>query len=169
MHRPRIAPLLALTVLAALMYSLFSPFLPSVNSQVETHRDERKGTPRPGKPEGTFLSLGEIKNQQSVSRERMLPVPSTMRSPRMPLEPWDGRRVGDPLPGETKKEPGEARRAHAKRHAPFVVLDDTVRLKLPSHFWKSPHRYQLEVMLWLFQRRRRAAELAAPPTVMPAV
>jgi hypothetical protein len=59
MHRPRssLRFLLALTVLSGLLFSLFSPFLPSVTSQVETPRDERKGTPRPGFRQFTLISV----------------------------------------------------------------------------------------------------------------
>jgi hypothetical protein len=73
MYRRRfsVRPVLALTVLAGLVYSLFSPFLLGVKAQEEAPRSERKGTPSPGKPEGTFTSLNALaKNAaQAVGRK----------------------------------------------------------------------------------------------------
>ena len=52
--------------------------------------------PRPGKPEGTFPNLDDVKNESSIEREPPAPIPSTIRSQRNSGKPWDGRRVGDP-------------------------------------------------------------------------
>jgi YD repeat-containing protein len=138
---------LALTISLGFIISCFTPFLPSVSSQVKTPREERKGTPRRGKPEGTIKSLDEIRNEQNVRREQTEPVPSTIRSSKMPLNPWDGRRVGGPAREQVTpgKEGGEVepsaknagtsrekerltRRAHASRTAtsPYVLLDDAL-------------------------------------------
>src|SRR5215213_11824517 len=54
--------------------------------------------PRPGKPEGAFPDLDDVKNESSIEREPPAPIPSTIRSPRNSGKPWDGRRVGDPEP-----------------------------------------------------------------------
>jgi hypothetical protein len=43
--------------------------------------------PQPGKPEGVFPDLAEIKNESDITREPAMPIPSTMRSPKNPLEP----------------------------------------------------------------------------------
>ena len=56
----------------------------------------RSMRPRPGKPEGVFPDLAEVKKDSNTAREPAPPVPSTMRSTKNPLRPWDGRRVGDP-------------------------------------------------------------------------
>ncbi len=72
--------------------------------------------PRPGKPEGTFPDLDEVKNESSIEREPPAPVPSTIRSQRNSGKPWDGRRVGDP-PRESDHAGthGQTLRAHARR------------------------------------------------------
>ncbi|HSL55116.1 MAG TPA: DUF4214 domain-containing protein, partial [Pyrinomonadaceae bacterium] len=79
-------------------------------------RGPRTAPPRPGKPEGTFPDLDEVKNESSIEREPPAPVPSTIRSQRNSGKPWDGRRVGDP-----PRDPdhagthGQTLRAHAWR------------------------------------------------------
>ena len=55
-----------------------------------------KGKPRPGRPEGVLPDLEAIKNEPGVEREAPPPIPSTIRSQKNPLQPWNGRRVGDP-------------------------------------------------------------------------
>jgi hypothetical protein len=76
--------------------------------------------PRPGKPEGTLPDLDEIQRESHLEREPPAPIPSTMRSSKVPQQPWNGRRVGDPT-----LEP-KLDRAHARRRMvhPTVVLDD---------------------------------------------
>ncbi|HEU4769410.1 MAG TPA: DUF4214 domain-containing protein, partial [Pyrinomonadaceae bacterium] len=53
-------------------------------------------------------------------------MPSTVRSPKVPLQPWNGRRVGDPgTRGDMGQATNRVRRAHASRSAaPPAVLDD---------------------------------------------
>jgi hypothetical protein len=87
-------------------------------------QDQGKGAsgprPKPGKPEGTLPDLEEIRRESRLEREPPAPIPSTVRSPKVPQQPWDGRRVGDPLP-EPKLD-----RAHARKRMtrPPAVLDD---------------------------------------------
>jgi len=54
------------------------------------------GKPRAGRPEGLLPDLEAIKKESGKEREAPPPIPSTIRSPKNPLQPWDGRRVGDP-------------------------------------------------------------------------
>lgn len=52
----------------------------------------------PGPPEGTFPDLDEIRQRTPARPRAPRHVPSTIRSRRSPLVPWNGIRVGDPLP-----------------------------------------------------------------------
>lgn len=42
-------------------------------------RGPRTAPPRPGKPEGEFPDLDEVKNESSIEREPPAPIPSTIR------------------------------------------------------------------------------------------
>jgi YD repeat-containing protein len=123
----------ALTILICIsLLSLPGPQVSSTEaSQAQSQHSQR---PRRGRPEGTLLDLREVENESGFEREAPGPIPSTVRSPRVPLRPWDGRRVGDP---ETRKgadaggEPDrtdQTRRAHARGRvkvvAPPAVPDD---------------------------------------------
>jgi YD repeat-containing protein len=85
---------IALAICAALLP------LPSVASLVseaaQGQSEDRKGRPRPGRPEGVLPNLEEVRNRSEVEAEAPPPIPSTMRSKRNEGKPWDGRRVGDP-------------------------------------------------------------------------
>jgi YD repeat-containing protein len=85
--------------------------------------------PRPGKPEGTLPNLEEVKRESQLEREPPAPIASTIRSPKVPQQPWNGRRVGDPLPGGPEDRPverGHTHRAHPRKRvsSPPTVLDD---------------------------------------------
>jgi len=69
--------------------------------------------------------LEEIRRESRLEREPPAPIPSTVRSAKVPQQPWNGRRVGDPLP-EGKSDHINERRAHARRRMspPPAVLDD---------------------------------------------
>ena len=72
--------------------------------------------PRPGKPEGVFPDLEDVKKESGIEREAPPPIPSTIRSPKSPLQPWNGKRVGDP---GTRGESGQSvARYHRIRRAP---------------------------------------------------
>src|SRR5688572_4856016 len=88
--------------------------------------EERVGKPRPGKPEGSWPNLDEVQREGDSARERQRtappPIPSTLRSPKVPLQPWNGRRVGDQIV-----------RAHArKRVSPPPVFEDRKSTRLNS-------------------------------------
>jgi hypothetical protein len=40
--------------------------------------------------------LDELQNESKLEREPPAPIPSTVRSSKIPQQPWNGRRVGDP-------------------------------------------------------------------------
>jgi len=59
-------------------------------------QDRRAGKPRPEKPEGELRDLEEVQRESQDEPRAPDAIPSTIRSPKVPLEPWNGRRVGDP-------------------------------------------------------------------------
>jgi YD repeat-containing protein len=76
-------------------------------------QSQRVGHPRRGKPEGELPNLEDVKNESTTEREPPAAIPSTIRSPKLSLEPWNGRRVGDPEPpGRPNQTVGQIRRAH---------------------------------------------------------
>ena|SRR5689334_19384758 len=96
-------------------------------------QSQRVGHPRRDKPEGLLPDLEDVKNESSIKREPLPALPSSIRSPKIPLEPWDGRRVGDPEPhgrpeqtiGQVRRAHVVARRAHApRRMTPPLISDD---------------------------------------------
>jgi YD repeat-containing protein len=104
-----------------------SSFLNSASAQGQNQGSNRQGRPHPGKPEGELPDLEETQRASYLEREPEPPTPSTIRSPKVPLNPWNGRRVGDPgTRGELGQVLNRTRRAHASRRAfaPPTVLDD---------------------------------------------
>jgi YD repeat-containing protein len=79
--------------------------------------------PRPGKPEGAFPNVEDMRNESSIEREPAGPIPSTIRSQRNSGKPWDGRRVGDPEP---PRGVDHELRAHARRRmrVPLSMYED---------------------------------------------
>ena len=131
----------ALTICAALLPLPSLAALVSEAAQGHGEAEERKGKPRPGKPEGTLPNLDDIRNESQIERDAPPPIPSTIRSKKNEGKPWDGRRVGDPgVLGVNRTERGSAgsnsittlarnsrtRRAHARgrMHAPPPMPDN---------------------------------------------
>jgi len=89
--------------------------------------EQRAGKPRPGRPEGSWPNLEEVQREGEAAREREgaqrtgpPPIPSTVRSPKVPLQPWNGRRVGDHIV-----------RTHARKKVSLPpLLDDQFIQKL---------------------------------------
>ena len=121
---------IALTICIALLpLPGISPLL-SGAVQGQSQGESRKEKPKPGKPEGMLPDLEEVKNELQFEREPAAPVPSTIRSPKSPLQPWNGKRVGDlGTHGTTlmaRARSGRTNRAHARSRVnpPPPVLDD---------------------------------------------
>ncbi|HEX6717028.1 MAG TPA: DUF4214 domain-containing protein, partial [Pyrinomonadaceae bacterium] len=96
---------------------------------------ELKPKPRPGKPEGVLPNLDDIKKESRLEREAPPPIPSTIRSRKNDGTPWDGRRVGDPVPQgqldqavnrSEQRSAAKTRRAHTSRRVnlPPPLYDD---------------------------------------------
>jgi len=95
-HRLILRTIIALTISIALLPIPCVSLLMSGGAQGQ--REERKGKPKPGKPEGVFPDVEEAERQAQIVPEAPPPIPSTIRSKRNEGKPWDGRRVGDPEP-----------------------------------------------------------------------
>ena len=95
-HRFALRIGLALVICIALLAPPNIAILVSGAAQRAAEAPASKGKPRPGKPEGVLPDLEAIKKESGVQREAPPPIPSTIRSPKNPLQPWDGKRVGDP-------------------------------------------------------------------------
>jgi len=81
--------------------------------------NERRGHPKPGKPEATLPNLDTVRAERPSVREIPIPIPSTIPSRKNPAEPWNGRRVGDPFaviggPTNEREPAGTRKRAHAR-------------------------------------------------------
>jgi YD repeat-containing protein len=123
-----------LIVCAALLSIADLSLLVRSKAQQQDQRVGHGPAPRRGRPEGTLPDLDEVKNESRITREAPAPIPSTMRSPRVSLQPWNGRRVGDPEArigsdqtiGQVRRTHARVRRAHALRRAtpPPPLLDD---------------------------------------------
>jgi len=126
MHSRSLSIALSLIIFVALVPVPWFSLLRDVTAQGQGRRGPG---PRPGKPEGSLPDLGEVQRESRVEREPPPPIPSTVRSAKVPEQPWNGRRVGDPLPEGTVDHPverGQTHRAHARNRLspPPTVLDD---------------------------------------------
>jgi len=113
---------LAITIVVSLLISTVLWSVP-VGAQGQG-QERRAGKPRREKPEGTLPDLEEVKGE-SPEREAPAAIPSTMRAPKVPHKPWNGRRVGDAEPPQSRRD--RELRAHARRRfvsPPPTVLDD---------------------------------------------
>src|ERR1700752_3666261 len=134
------------TVLASLITAclLASTVVWSASVGAQGQSQERRGKPRREKPEGTLPDLEDVRRESYEEREAPVAIPSTMRSPKVPVEPWNGRRVGD---REPQIRNDQALRAHARRRfhpSPPSVLDD----QFVQNFFN-----------WAFSRAPSASEL----------
>jgi YD repeat-containing protein len=127
-HRSAVQTILALTICASLLLTPNATFFDDVvSAQGQNQSSKREGRPKAGKPEGSLPDLEDVQSESHVEREPAAPIPSTIRSLKVPLNPWNGKRVGDPgTRGDVGQAINRARRAHAGRRvlAPPSVLDD---------------------------------------------
>ncbi|HEV8167806.1 MAG TPA: DUF4214 domain-containing protein, partial [Pyrinomonadaceae bacterium] len=126
----------AIIICGALLAPPNIPLLVSGAAQRQNESQAPSGKPRPGRPDGVLPDLEAIKKESRVKREPPPPVPSTIRSQKNPLQPWNGLRVGDPGTHLGQGVGGgndlvasnrhRTRLAHARRKmiVPPPVLDD---------------------------------------------
>ena len=124
--RARLRTFVLLTTCIALLPLAEISLLVRGRAQGQSQSAGRGGRPTPGKPEGDLPNLEQIRNESNLRRERRAPIPSTIRSPKLSLQPWNGRRVGDPEPPNTEPADKQIRRAHARRRlsSPPPLPDD---------------------------------------------
>ncbi|HKP84179.1 MAG TPA: DUF4214 domain-containing protein [Pyrinomonadaceae bacterium] len=121
--------------------------VPQVSFVVSEAAQDRRGGPPPrrGKPEGSFPNLDTVRNESRVEREPPAPIPSTLRSSKLPSQAWDGRRVG---------EEG-IRRAHARLRrvnpAPPLLDDQFVQNFFSMALLRAPG--STEATFWHDQLR----------------
>ena len=84
---------IALTICVSLLLLPNTSFLFSVGAESQGQGTQRRVRPGPRKPEGELPDFEEVQNESQLEREAPPPIPSTIRSQRNPLKPWDGRRV----------------------------------------------------------------------------
>lgn len=128
-------------------------------------RGPRTTPPRPGKPEGLFPNLDDMKDESRLEREPPPPIPSTIRSHRNSGKPWDGRRVGDPEPPRNSDHAGthgQTLRAHARRRMrvlPLLYEDQFIQNFFNLALVRSA-TYE-ETLYWNYQLRAGYNESAA--------
>lgn len=129
---------IGLTLCIALLPTHHIWLLATEAAQGRPEESEQKAKPKPGKPEGMFPNLEDVRKEKQFERQAPPPIPSTIRSKRNTGKPWDGRRVGDPWPEGTSdqavnnadsispKRSHRTRRAHARMRVnpPPQVWDD---------------------------------------------
>ena len=94
-HRSALRFVLALTICVSLLVGPnASGLVSSGTTQEQNPNSERQGKPRPGKPDGDLPDLEDAQRDSHVEREPAPPIPSTLRSPKVPLQPWKGRQIG---------------------------------------------------------------------------
>jgi hypothetical protein len=90
MHSRSFSPLrvaLSLIIFGALMPVPCVSLLRSVIAQGQGKGVGSGPAPKPGKPEGTLPDLEEIQRESRLEREPPAPIPSTVRSSKVPLQP----------------------------------------------------------------------------------
>ena len=92
---------IGLTLCIALLPTHHIWLLATEAAQGRPEESEQKAKPKPGKPEGMFPNLEDVRKEKQFERQAPPPIPSTIRSKRNTGKPWDGRRVGDPWPEGT--------------------------------------------------------------------
>ena len=71
---------LSITICVCLLLTAVGPLVVSDASQ--SRSVDRMGRPKPGKPEGVWPDLDQIRQETQIEREAPPPIPSTIRSPR---------------------------------------------------------------------------------------
>ncbi|HEY8188612.1 MAG TPA: DUF4214 domain-containing protein, partial [Pyrinomonadaceae bacterium] len=75
---------------------LLSTFVIARTSPGSGLAQSRRGNPQAGPPAATLPNLDEVRRARQRRPKAPPPVPSTVRGPRKPIEPRNGRKVGDP-------------------------------------------------------------------------
>ncbi len=92
-----LAKFVALLVCVSMVIASFVPPARAGGGRGLFENAQRLAEARGGPPEGKFPNLDEVRRRRQPIPRAPLAIPSTMRSPRNPLMPRNGLRVGDPL------------------------------------------------------------------------
>lgn len=166
---------IALTLCIALLPTHHIWLLATEAAQGHPEDSEQKAKPKPGKPEGLFPKLDDVRKEKQLKREAPPPVPSTIRSKRNTGKPWDGRRVGDPWPQGTLDQAvnrtarnQRMRRAHASKrlNPPTTVLDDQFvqnffTIALARNAFSDENTYWYDHLRVAYGQGQEALKLAA--------
>ncbi len=87
--------LFVLIIASALLLSSIVPFTRAGKPLQDRTPRSDGARPQPGRPEGTFPNLDEVRRRRQVPPSAAPAIPSSIRSRRKPLVPRNGRRVGD--------------------------------------------------------------------------
>jgi YD repeat-containing protein len=124
---------IALTICTALLPTPQIWLLAIEAAQSRREVPEQKAQPRPGKPEGLWPNLDDIRKESRVERQPPPPIASTIRSKKNTGKPWDGRRVGDPWPQEKMDQVRE--RGSAGSLPPSLIARRNQRIR-HAHAWR---------------------------------
>jgi hypothetical protein len=92
-----------LLITIASVCGLFLP--PGLRMRAQRNVTARMGNPRPGAPEGDFPNLDEVKRRPAETPRVRPELPSSIRSKRNPIEPWN-KRFPLPLPQVEEQQIG---------------------------------------------------------------
>jgi hypothetical protein len=92
---PRVRLLSILTCFSLLLSTLVLA-APRPAFVTRAQSQSRGAQPQPGPPAYTLPNLDDVRRLVYVEPQTPLPIPSTRRSPRKPLVPRNGLKVGDP-------------------------------------------------------------------------
>ncbi len=105
--------------------------------------------PQPGPPEASLPNLDEARERDYPEPRAPEPIHSTVRSPRNPQETRNGRRVGDPLPGErgasiqqddeTKTFTRNGQKKNGKQRAAITPSALRAATRKTEKKWRSSH------------------------------
>jgi len=95
LHRSTAAILIALLICCTLIFSTLV-MARSTQSSGRGQTQSRRGTPESGSPEANMPNLDEVRRKRHPRPEAPPHIPSLLRGRRKPLEPRNGRKVGDP-------------------------------------------------------------------------
>src|SRR5215203_5372928 len=88
-HHSSLRVLLALFIAITLLLLPNTPLLVGVAASLTQDRSQdpqRMGNPKRGKPEATLPNLETVRTETPVIRELPAPIPSTIRSKKVPLQ-----------------------------------------------------------------------------------
>lgn len=152
----------ALTTVSVLLLSSSVPFTRAGSGRFQNRSPRGDGArPQPGRPEGNFPNLNELRRQEHVPPRAAPELPSNNRSRRKPLAPRNGRTVGNETgtppraslssavrSAKATRSVPKTRSHHARTSAPVPLLDDQYMQNFFTYaVWRAPS--SAEATYWL--------------------